>query len=45
LGKFLGEEIAREKETVPEVTNKIQGWSVETDGTGVILKKTFNDER
>ncbi|XP_052798029.1 complement component 1 Q subcomponent-binding protein, mitochondrial-like isoform X1 [Mya arenaria] len=45
LGEFLSEEISREKETVPEVISKVEGWEVETDGAGVILRKKFNDER
>ncbi|XP_052798030.1 complement component 1 Q subcomponent-binding protein, mitochondrial-like isoform X2 [Mya arenaria] len=44
LGEFLSEEISREKETVPEVISKVEGWEVETDGAGVILRKKFNDE-
>ncbi|KAL4223046.1 Complement component 1 Q subcomponent-binding protein [Mactra antiquata] len=43
LSEFLSNEISSEKEAEQAVTS-IPGWEAKTDGTGVVLTKSFNDE-
>jgi len=41
----LEDEIKGEKGNSPGTVGKVEGWEVKTDGTGVILSKSFNDEK
>ncbi|XP_052223805.1 complement component 1 Q subcomponent-binding protein, mitochondrial-like isoform X2 [Dreissena polymorpha] len=45
LSEFIKDELSKEKESGGELkANGVEGWKVETDGTGVILTKSFKDE-
>lgn len=43
LASFLEKEIKEEQKTAQPVTS-IPGWDIKTDGTGVIMTKSFKDE-